>query len=128
MGQQRRQWSSARIVQRKKDIQNGPGVTALRPRVPPVRLRTHLKGEVHVVLYALDGDRCWWLAADFDGADGMTDALMYIKAARRCGCRRLGSVSTMGVVPGRVSQIERGELSTIEAIARPHPHNHYHRD
>jgi DNA-binding XRE family transcriptional regulator len=25
---------------------------------------------------------------------------------------------TMGVTPGRVSQIERGELSTIEAIAR----------
>ena len=24
----------------------------------------------------------------------------------------------MGVTPGRVSQIERGELSTIEAIAR----------
>ncbi len=25
---------------------------------------------------------------------------------------------TMGITPGRVSQIERGELSTIEAIAR----------
>jgi transcriptional regulator with XRE-family HTH domain len=51
---------------------------------------------------------------------------------------------TMGVTPGRVSQIERGELSTIEAIARyvqalggrldlvatfhrPHPHSHHHR-
>ena len=50
----------------------------------------------------------------------------------------------MGVTPGRVSQIERGELSTIEAIARyvqalggrleprrqlrrPHPHSHHHR-
>ena len=50
----------------------------------------------------------------------------------------------MGVTPGRISQIERGELSTIEAIARyvqalggrleprrqlrrPHPHSHHHR-
>lgn len=30
----------------------------------------------------LDGDRCWWLAADFDGSAAMLDALNYIKAAR----------------------------------------------
>jgi superfamily II DNA or RNA helicase len=46
-------------------------------------LAAHLKGEVHVGLYPLlDGDRCWWLAADFDGQDALVDALMYVKAAR----------------------------------------------
>ena len=35
-----------------------------------------------------------------------------------CEARRLGLAEVMGVTPGRVSQIERGELSTIEAIAR----------
>ena len=29
----------------------------------------------------LDGDKCWWLAADFDGPEAMLDALMYVKAA-----------------------------------------------
>jgi superfamily II DNA or RNA helicase len=51
----------------------------LRPAV----LAAHLKGEVHVGLYPLlDGDRCWWLAADFDGPEAIFDALMYVKAAR----------------------------------------------
>jgi len=28
----------------------------------------HLNGDAHVGVYpSLDGDRCWWLAADFDG-------------------------------------------------------------
>jgi superfamily II DNA or RNA helicase len=46
-------------------------------------LESHLKGEVHVGVYPLlDGDRCWWLAADFDGAEAMFDALMYVKAGR----------------------------------------------
>lgn len=36
-------------------------------------LAAHLKGDAHVGVYPLlDGDRCWWLAADFDGA-GCTD-------------------------------------------------------
>ncbi|MGO9217962.1 MAG: TOTE conflict system archaeo-eukaryotic primase domain-containing protein [Streptosporangiaceae bacterium] len=31
-------------------------------------LASHLYGEVHAGLYPmLDGDRCWWLAADFVG-------------------------------------------------------------
>jgi hypothetical protein len=30
----------------------------------------------------LDGDRCRWLAADFDGPAAMLDALAYLKAAR----------------------------------------------
>jgi hypothetical protein len=46
-------------------------------------LRAHLTGEVHVGLYPLlDGDLCWWLAADFDGPMAMLDALAYLKAAR----------------------------------------------
>lgn len=46
-------------------------------------LAAHLSGKMHVGLYPLlDGDNCWWLAADFDGPDAMIDALMYLKAAR----------------------------------------------
>ena len=46
-------------------------------------LAAHLSGKMHVGLYPLlDGDRCWWLAADFDGPEAMVDALMYLKAAR----------------------------------------------
>jgi superfamily II DNA or RNA helicase len=49
----------------------------------PAVLAAHLKGEVHIGLYPLlDGDTCWWLAADFDGPDAMFDALMYVKAGR----------------------------------------------
>jgi len=46
-------------------------------------IESHLRGEVHVGLYPLlDGDRCWWLAADFDKEEALFDALMYVKAAR----------------------------------------------
>jgi len=46
-------------------------------------LAAHLSGQVHIGLYPLlDGDRCWWLAADFDGPSAMLDALNYVKAAR----------------------------------------------
>jgi hypothetical protein len=46
-------------------------------------VRGHLAGEAHIGLYPLlDGDRCWWLAADFDGRSAMLDALAYVKAAR----------------------------------------------
>jgi superfamily II DNA or RNA helicase len=49
----------------------------------PAVLAAHLKGEVHIGLYPLlDSDRCWWLAADFDGPEAMFDALMYVKAGR----------------------------------------------
>jgi hypothetical protein len=42
-----------------------------------------LSGQVHIGLYPLlDGDRCWWLAADFDGPAALLDALNYVKAAR----------------------------------------------
>lgn len=43
----------------------------------------HLTGDAEIGLYPLlDGDRCWWLAADFDGPAAMLDALAYLKAAR----------------------------------------------
>ena len=43
----------------------------------------HLAGTVDLGLYPLlDGDRCCWLAADFDGPAAMLDALAYLKAAR----------------------------------------------
>ena len=46
-------------------------------------LAAHLSGKMHIGLYPLlDGDRCWWLAADFDGPEAMFDALMYLKGAR----------------------------------------------
>jgi superfamily II DNA or RNA helicase len=46
-------------------------------------LAAHLSGKMHIGLYPLlDGDTCWWLAADFDGPEAMIDALMYLKASR----------------------------------------------
>ena len=39
-------------------------------------LAAHLTGKTHIGLYPLlDGDKCWWLAADFDGPDAMIEAL-----------------------------------------------------
>jgi superfamily II DNA or RNA helicase len=61
-------------------------------------LATHLSGTMHIGLYPLlDGDRCWWLAADFDGPDAMIDALMYLKAARALGVAAALEVSRSGV-------------------------------
>ena len=53
----------------------------------PAVLAAHLKGEVHIGLYPLlDGDRCWWLAADFDGPEAIFDASC--TSLRRQGHRR----------------------------------------
>ncbi|MGH3762240.1 TOTE conflict system archaeo-eukaryotic primase domain-containing protein [Actinophytocola sp.] len=61
-------------------------------------LRAHLTGEKHVGLYPLlDGDRCWWLAADFDGQTAMLDALAYLKAARTWSVPAALEVSRSGV-------------------------------
>jgi len=61
-------------------------------------LAAHLKGEVHVGAYPLlDGDRCWWLAADFDGQDALTEALMSVKAGRAFGVPMALEVSRSGV-------------------------------
>ena len=67
------------------------------PLTPGV-LAAHLKGEVHIGLYPLlDGDKCWWLAADFDGPEAMLDALMYVKAGRApASPRRPGGLPVRG--------------------------------
>jgi superfamily II DNA or RNA helicase len=49
-------------------------------------VKRHLSGDLAIGLYPLlDGDQCWWLAADFDGRPAMLDALAYLKAARAAG-------------------------------------------
>ena len=61
-------------------------------------LRAHLTGEIHVGLYPLlDGDLCWWLAADFDGPTAMLDSLAYLKAARTWSVPAALEVSRSGV-------------------------------
>ncbi|MGH3877375.1 MAG: TOTE conflict system archaeo-eukaryotic primase domain-containing protein [Actinophytocola sp.] len=61
-------------------------------------LRAHLTGGVHVGLYPLlDGDLCWWLAADFDGPMAMLDALAYLKAARTWSVPAALEVSRSGM-------------------------------
>lgn len=58
----------------------------------------HLSGEAHIGLYPLlDGDRCCWLAADFDGQAAMLDALAYMKAARSLQVPAALEVSRSGV-------------------------------
>ena len=70
---------------------------AYLPLTPAV-LAAHLKGEAHIGLYPLlDGDKCWWLAADFDGPDAMLDALMYVKAGRALQVPVALEVSRSGV-------------------------------
>ncbi len=52
------------------------------PLTPDV-VGEHLRGDIHIGLYPLgDNDTCWWIAADFDKAAAMLDALAYMKAAR----------------------------------------------
>ena len=52
----------------------------------------------HVGVYPLlDGDRCWWLAAGFDGQDALTEAPMYVKAGRAFGVPVALEVSRSGV-------------------------------
>ena len=67
------------------------------PLTPEV-LTAHLTGVVHIGLYPLlEGDRCCWLAADFDGPGAMLDALAYLKAARAVGAPAALEVSRSGV-------------------------------
>jgi len=59
----------------------------------PAVLAAHLKGEVRIGLYPLlDGDKCWWLAADFDGPGVMFDALFALQPELG-DCLRLGTLS-----------------------------------
>ncbi|WP_448639391.1 TOTE conflict system archaeo-eukaryotic primase domain-containing protein [Geodermatophilus sp. URMC 63] len=58
----------------------------------------HLSGELELGLYPLlDGDRCHWLAADFDGPFAVLDALAYLKAARTIGASAALEVSRSGL-------------------------------
>jgi hypothetical protein len=66
------------------------------PLTPEV-FTAHLSGELEIGLYPLlDGDRCCWLAADFDGPAAMLDALAYLKAARAYGVPTALEVSRSG--------------------------------
>ncbi|MET3807856.1 superfamily II DNA or RNA helicase [Nakamurella sp. UYEF19] len=61
-------------------------------------MTAHLSGEIDVGLYPmLDGDRTCWLAADFDGASAVLDALAYLKAARAVGAPAALEVSRSGL-------------------------------
>jgi superfamily II DNA or RNA helicase len=61
-------------------------------------ITAHLSGELELGLYPLlDGDRCHWLAADFDGPTAMLDALAYLKAARAVGASAALEVSRSGL-------------------------------
>ncbi len=73
----------------------------------------------------------WDRAAHIERVGGLEEAERRRKElmARQTGYRLAGErkrqgltqaqlAETMGVTPGRVSQVERGELATIEAVAR----------
>ena len=58
----------------------------------------HLAGEIDLGLYPLlRDDTCQWLAADFDGAASMLDALAFLKAARAHRVPAALEVSRSGV-------------------------------
>ncbi|MGH8961605.1 MAG: TOTE conflict system archaeo-eukaryotic primase domain-containing protein, partial [Jatrophihabitantaceae bacterium] len=66
------------------------------PLTPQV-ITEHLSGDAEIGLYPmLDGDRCQWMAADFDGAAAMLDALAYVKAARAADVPTALEVSRSG--------------------------------
>lgn len=59
-------------------------------------LAAHLKGQTHVGLYPLlDGDRCWWLAADFDGPLTRPRRSCWLTARRWPTSGGPGSVSSL---------------------------------
>lgn len=61
-------------------------------------ITAHLSGELEVGLYPLlDGDRCCWLAADFDGPTAMLDALAHLKGARAADASAALEVSRSGL-------------------------------
>jgi len=60
-------------------------------------IAAHLVGDVFVGLYPLLADStCTFLAADFDGAGAMLDALAYVKAARAVGVPAALEISQSG--------------------------------
>ena len=67
------------------------------PLTSQVMITEHLSGDAEIGLYPmLDGDRCQWLAADFDGEAAMLDALAYVKAARSADVPTAFEVSRSG--------------------------------
>ncbi|MGI8449885.1 MAG: TOTE conflict system archaeo-eukaryotic primase domain-containing protein, partial [Streptosporangiaceae bacterium] len=91
----RESWLASRGAERRKGVPH-----AEREYLPLTAdlLASHLSGDVHIGLYPLlDGDRCWWLAADFDGPAAMLDALAYLKAARSLAVPAALEVSRSGV-------------------------------
>jgi hypothetical protein len=85
----------------------------------PAVLAAHLKGEIHIGLYPLlDGDKYWWLAADFDGPEAMFDALTYIKADHALQVPVAPEVSRSGVEPSGLRHLPgRGPESRFHATA-----------
>ncbi len=84
-------------------------------------IAAHLTGEVHVGLYPLlDGDTCWWLAADFDGPAAMLDALSYLKAARAISVPAALEVSRSGI-GAHVWIFFSGLVQYVGRILRPYP-------
>lgn len=83
-------------------------------------LHDHLAGEREIGLYPmLAGDRCHWLAADFDGPTGLLDALAYLKAARSRGVPAALEISRSGAgahawifFTGPVSAAQARQLGT----------------
>lgn len=89
------------------------GMDACSPRRPAARcacraagvlplsedvITSHLSGGLEIGLYPLlDGDRCSWLAADFDGPAAMLDALAYLKAARAADAAAALEISRSGL-------------------------------
>ena len=60
-------------------------------------IAAHLVGDVFVGLYPLRPDStCTFVAADFDGAGAMLDALAYVKAARAVGVPAALEISQSG--------------------------------
>ena len=65
------------------------------PLTPDV-VDKHLRSEMHIGLYPLRHDACWWVAADFDKEAAMLDALAFMKAARAHGIPAALEVSRSG--------------------------------
>jgi superfamily II DNA or RNA helicase len=66
-------------------------------RLTPATVADHLRGSQHIGFYPLlQNDTCWWVAADFDGAAAMLDALAYVKAARFRGIPAALEISQSG--------------------------------
>jgi hypothetical protein len=57
------------------------------PWTPDV-IAQHLRGDIHIGLYPLDDDTCWWVAADFDKEAAMLDAPGLHESRTRPAARR----------------------------------------